>query len=204
MSQFLSGKTKYEPSKEYYFLDYQDSMDVRWTRIPYMTIEEIQIFIYDRLPFIYDKDQKKCIPMFGGLRITPMKKLEELYRIWNEETQEWEDDTITLAAQQFGFRYDCYGWLEGPAPSLTKRVDETAEEWKVRVQQRREELEKQMKEECLFSRQTRTKALENYPNERVALLVGMDMRRQELDSFRASLWEEEEEESSEASGVEFG
>ena len=204
MSQLILGETNYDPNKEYYFLDYHDSMEVRWVRSPYMTLEEIQVIVSDHLPFIYDEDEKKCVPMFSNLRITPMKQLEELYKVWNEETQQWEDDTITLAAKQFGARYDRYDCLgeEGPspAPSLTKTNDETTEEWKVRVQQRRDELEEQRKEQSSLRRQTREKALENCSNEQVALLFGSFMRKDEL-SPRS---EEAEEENSQTSGVGFG
>ena len=201
MSQLLSDESTYDPNKEYYFLDYHDSMEVRWVRSPYMTFEEIQHFIAFHIPFIYDKYQKKCVPMFSNLRITPMEKLEELYKVWNEETQKWEDDTITLAAKQFGGRYDGYEWLEGPAPSLTKQEDETTEEWKVRVQQRRDELDEQHKEQSSLRRQTRDKAREHYLNDRVALLHGWRRRKDELDAFRLR---EQEEETPETSGVGFG
>ena len=204
MSQLISGETTYDPNKEYYFLDYSDSMEVRWVRSPYMTLEEIQDFIAYHLPFIYDEDQEKCVPMFSRLRITPMKKLEELYQVWNEETQQWEDDTITIASKQFGFRYDGYEWLgkEGPspAPSLTKKGDETTEEWKVRVQKRRDELEEQRKEQRSIRRQTREKAREDM-NDGVALMFGLLMRKEELDAFRLG---EQEEETSETSGKGFG
>ncbi len=206
MSQLISGETTFDPNKEYYFLDYSDHMDIRWVRSPYMTLEEIQDFIAYHLPFIYDEDQEKCVPIFSRLRITPMKKLEELYQVWNEETQQWEDDTITLAAKQFGHRYDGYEWLgeEGgpsPAPSLTKKGDETTDEWKVRVQQRKDELRKQSKEKCLLELQTREKSLEHYPNERVALLHGWRRRKDELNAFRFG---QQEEETTETSGVGFG
>ncbi len=206
MSQLISGETTYDPNKEYYFLDYSDSMEVRWVRSPYMTIEEIQDFIAYHLPFIYDEEEKKCVPMFSNLRITPMKKLDELYQVWNEETEQWEDDTITIAAKQFGHRYDGYEWLgeEGgpsPAPSLTKKGDETTEEWKVRVQKRRDELEEQRKEQSSLRRQIQQRANEHYPNERVALLNGWRRRKDELDAFRFG---EQEEETTETSGVSFG
>lgn len=205
MSQLISGQATYDPGKEYYFLDYHDSMEVRWVRSAYMSLEEIQDFIAHHLPFIYDKDQKTCVPMFSNLRITPMKKLEELDRKWNEDTQQWEDDTITLAAKQFGGLYDGYEWLveEGPspAPSLTKQDDETTEEWKVRVQQRRDELKDQRMESSSLRRQTREKAREQYPNDRVALLVGWRRRKDELNAFRFG---EQVEETLETSGVGFG
>lgn len=204
MSQLISGKATYDSSKEYYFLDYHDSMETRWVRDPYMTIEEIQNFIAHHLPFIYDRDAKKCIPMFNNLRITPMTQLEELYRKWNEETQQWEDDTVTNACVQFDSRYDGYEWLgekgPSPAPSLTKTVDETTEEWKVRVQQRRDELDQQRKEQSILRYQTHEKAREHYPNDRVALSFGSFMRDNELSPSS----EEAEEENSDTSGVGFG
>lgn len=210
MSQLISGETTYDPSKEYYFLDYHDAMEVRHVRAAYMSLEEIQDIIAYHLPFIYYEEQKKCVPMFSNLRITPMKQLEKLYRKWNEDTQQWEDDTITNACVQFNSRYDGYAWLEGPAPSLTKKDAETTEEWKVRVQQRRDELEKQRKEQSSLRRQTRERSREHYPNDRVALLQGWKRRKDELDAFR---WRDElnalgngeqEEETPEISGVGFG
>ena len=205
MSQLISGETTFDPNKEYYFLDYYDSMEVRWVRSPYMSLEEIQDTIAYHLPFIYDKELKKCVPMFSNLRITPMKQLEKLHRRWNEDTQQWEDDTITNACVQFDSRYDGYEWLgeEGPspAPSLTKTDDETTEEWKVRVQQRRDELEEQRKEQSSLRRQIQQRAKEHYPNDRVALLHGWRRRKDELDSFRFG---DQEEETTETAGVGFG
>lgn len=201
MSQLISGETTYDPNKEYYFLDFYDATEVRWVRSPYMSLEEIQDFIAYHLPFIYDKDQKKCVPMFSNLRITPMKQLEKLYRKWNEDTQQWEDDTITNACVQFDSRYDGYEWLEGAASSLTKQVDETTADWKIRVQQRRDELDEQRKELRSLLRKTYEKALEHYPNDRVALLHGWRRRKDELDAFRFG---EQEEETPETSGVGFG
>ena len=42
MSKLLTGKTTYNPSEEYYFLDYKCKIETRWVRSPYMTIEEVQ------------------------------------------------------------------------------------------------------------------------------------------------------------------
>ena len=157
------------------------------------------------LPFIYDKEEKKCVPMFSNLRITPMKRLEELNRRWNENTQQWEDDTNTNAFIQFDSRYDGYEWLgeesSSPAPSLTKTNDETIEEWKVRVQQRRDELEEQRKEQSSLRRQIKQRAKEHYSNDRVALLQGWRRRKDELDAFR---FEGQVDETEETSGVGFG
>ena len=36
------NKQAYDPSKEYYFMDYYDQEDFRWVRNPMMTLEDIQ------------------------------------------------------------------------------------------------------------------------------------------------------------------
>ena len=187
MSQLLDRKIKYDPSEEYYFLDYVDVMDLpRHVRAAYMTLDEIQDFITNNLPFFYDKQQKKTIPMFEGLRITPMKRLEELHQKWNEESNQWEDDDITNAVKEFDWRYDGHDWVDGPSESLTKKKEETTDEWKVRVQQRRDELKEQSRKNYEVKSELREKMLEEFSSLRVARNVGYSMRKKELESFRKS------------------
>ena len=184
MSQLLSDETKFDPDQQYYFLDYQDKVHTAWIRAPYMTLEEIQDFIAYHLPFFYDNEQRKCVPMFERLRITPMSILEELHSNWNPETEEWEEDTITNAQKQFDGRYDGYGYIDGTPESLTKKSDETTEDWKVRVQKRKDEIQQKRLKKSGEHRKFRDKVLEECSNERVAKLIGWRHRVAELNEFR--------------------
>ena len=174
----LDRNTTYDPSKEYFFVDYHDIEDCRWVRSPYNTIEEVTRMISE-LPYVYDKEKKEVLPMFRRLRVTPHTQLAELYRIWNEEEKKWENDTITKGCVQFDDRYDmpeAYGLPE----SLTKKKEESQEDWEARVAVRQEEVEKGWKDE--FAEDRRRKELwKSFTNEQVAYLVGKSMRMKIAD-----------------------
>ena len=170
----LASNTNYDPSKEYFFVDYHCVIDCRWVRSPYNTIEEVTRMISE-LPYVYDEEKNEVLPMFRRLRVTPHTKLEELYRIWNEEEKKWENDTITKGCVQFDSRYDMPE-AYGMSPSLTKKDDETREEWEARVAVRQEEIEKGWKDE--FAEDRRRKELWNgCPTPGVAYLLGKSMRK---------------------------
>lgn len=182
MSILLRGEAQYDPDKEYFFVDYSDRLECRRIRHPYMTLEEVQDLISHHLPFIYDNDEHKCVPMFSGLRITPMSKLEELNKSWNQETGQYEDDEITVARRLFGSFYDGYDWIEHPSmlPSLTRKEEETAEEWKSRVEEQRKELEERHDRHTEILHAHKERLRERYSNYRLALLKGRSMRNKEL------------------------
>ena len=58
----LASNTNYDPSKEYFFVDYHCVIDCRWVRSPYNTIEEVTRMISE-LPYVYDKEKKEVLPM---------------------------------------------------------------------------------------------------------------------------------------------
>lgn len=185
MSSLLRGETQYDPNQEYFFVDYSDQLECRWIRCPYMSLDEVLDLISNHLPFVYDHDERKCVPMFSNLRVTPMSKLEELHQNWNQETGKYEDDEITVLRLQFGSSYDGYEWIRHPSmlPSLTKKAEETAEEWKSRIEVQREELKKRRNKRNERLRAYEQKARANYPDYRLALLEGRMMRHEELNSF---------------------
>ena len=90
----LDRNTTYDPSKEYFFVDYHDINECRWVRSPYNTIEEVSRMISE-LPYVYDEEKNEVLPMFRRLRVTPHTELAKLYRVWNKEEKKWENDTIT-------------------------------------------------------------------------------------------------------------
>ena len=171
-SKLFDRKTEYDALTEYYFVDYHCIIDCRWVRCAYLTLEEVREII-ENLPYLYDKENSKTEPMFSNLRITPMRELERLNQVYNEETNEWEDDIITNACKEYDWRYDNYEFL-GAKPSLTKKAEETMEEWKERVETRKlEESEVQWKR---FERNYKlVEKWDEYPNRNVAFLVGKSM-----------------------------
>ena len=88
----------YDPSKQYYMLDYILVEDCAWVRVPYMSFEEVATRI-DWLNYqgIEIKD----------LRITPESMLDQKREAqYNEEKQEYEKDTITVREYLFDKRYE--------------------------------------------------------------------------------------------------
>ena len=127
----LDRNTTYDPSEEYFFVDYHDIEDCRWVRSPYNTIEEVTRMI-SNLPYVYDEEKNEVLPMFRRLRVTPHTQLAELYRVWNEEEKKWENDTITKGCVMFDLRYD-HPEFYGMPKSLTKQNDESQEDWEARL-----------------------------------------------------------------------
>ena len=134
MSKLFDGKTEYDGLTDYYFVDYHCKIDIRWVLCAYLTFDEVKEII-DNLPYVYDKENEKTEPMFSDLRITPMRELERLNQVYNEQENKWENDIITNACKTFDWRYDGYEYL-GARPSLTKSEEETTEEWVARVKTR--------------------------------------------------------------------
>ena len=137
------GEKPYNPDFEYYFVDYHDGYDKRWVRCPYLTINQVHKVVEDIfISWGWDNDGIGVTPFITRLRITPEKELAQLRKVWNEEKQEYENDTINERVYRFGGRYDVdEEWIG--VQSLCKKEDETREEWEARVEieQAREELE---------------------------------------------------------------
>ena len=176
----LDRNTTYDPSKEYFFVDYHDIEDCRWVRSPYNTIEEVTRMI-SNLPYVYDEEKNEVLPMFRRLRVTPHTELAKLYQVWNEEEKKWENDTITKCAYMFDLRYDCPE-IYGMPQSLTKDNKESQEDWEARVAVRQEEIEKGWKDE--FAEDRRREGLwKGFVTPGVAYLVGMSMRKEKEKKF---------------------
>ena len=125
--------TPYNPDLEYYFVDYHDGYEKRWVRCPYLTINQVHKIVEDIfLSWGFDKEGIGVTPLIQRLRITPEKELAQLRKVWNEEKQEYENDTINERVYRFGGRYDVdEEWIG--VQSLCKKEDETREEWEARV-----------------------------------------------------------------------
>jgi len=132
MSKLTNRKSVFNPCEDYYFLDYHHIEKCKWVRSPMLTMEEVLTRVQN-LPYAYDDILRSFIPLFRNLRITPHSKLDELHRSYNKETDSWVDDEFTLAVFMFDDRYDQWE-VFGCEPSLTKKKDESTEEWKKRVQ----------------------------------------------------------------------
>ena len=172
----IENPNEYDPKKEYYFVDYQLISDIRWVRNPLNTIEEVQEIVAN-LPYVYDRENDEVLPMFEDLRITPHKHLEKLYKKYNEEKEEWEDDEITNGCVMFDYRYDHNEWIvEGWLPSLSKDGKETKEEWEKRVEERKQVNEQALKKSW-EEHERRRKLWEAYPSETYAFLLGKAKKR---------------------------
>ena len=151
----LDRNTTYDPSEEYFFVDYHDINDCRWVRSPFNTIEEVTRMISE-LPYVYDEEKNEVLPMFRRLRVTPHTELAKLYRVWNEEEKKWENDTITKGCVQFGSKYDTPEFYGMPS-SLSKKDGESREEWETRVACRQEEIDNEW--EVIFAEDIRRKKI---------------------------------------------
>ena len=97
----------YDPKKEYYFVDYHCAYDCRWVRSPYRTWDEvIQIVKELNGSFGFDIEGQKVVRFPQDLRITPERELARLHQVFNEETNQYEDDIINYRTYLFDGRYD--------------------------------------------------------------------------------------------------
>ena len=91
-------KTPYDPSKQYYMLDYFDKEQCAWARLPYMTMEEVS----DRILLLASLGTP-----IEDLRVLPETYLDEKRDAqYNEEKKEYVKDTITNRQFFFDDRYE--------------------------------------------------------------------------------------------------
>ena len=91
--------------------------------------------------FGFDKEGNKMVRFAQDLRITPERELARLHQVFNEETNQYEDDIINYRTYIFDGRYDIDEKWTG-VKSLNKQDDETLEDWKKRVATAKAELKK--------------------------------------------------------------
>ena len=123
----------YDPNEEYYFLSYFYRYNIQYVRIPYLTWAQVVKEVNElNQSFGFDPEGKRRFNFWYGLKITPEKELAELNRIWDEEKEEYFDDTLTKREALYGGIYSVdsnwTGWED-----LTKQKDEKLEDWKNRV-----------------------------------------------------------------------
>ena len=118
---------EYDPNERYYFVDYHDIEDCRWVRMPYCDTAYLRVVLAN-LPYARDWEQGgKYIPLFKNLRVTPEEEREELRKgAWNEEVM-----------PEFS----------GGREPLSKKENETQEEWEKRVETHNFHKELRTKEE---------------------------------------------------------
>ncbi len=132
----------YNPEQEYYFLDYFCNYEIRWVRSPYLTWEQVVEQVKQlNACWGFDKGDQRVVRFPMRLRITPEDQLAELHQVFNEETNQYEDDIINNRTYLFDGRYDIDEEWTGVA-YLNKKEEETLEDWKKRVAVAREEKEK--------------------------------------------------------------
>ena len=83
---------------DYYMVDYFDKEECRWVRVPFQTLQDV----YNIMTNI--QLEKKSVKNFN---MYPEKWLSQLRNTtWNEETNEYEKDTITNRVDKYGSRYE--------------------------------------------------------------------------------------------------
>ena len=138
---------EYDPNEQYYFVDYHLIDDIRWVREGYCDAARLRVLLAN-LPYARDWEQGgKLIPLFKDLRVTPEDHLEELKDgEWDEELKKYHKDTITNRVYYFDGRYEVFSEFAGGREPLTKKKDETQEQWELRVIKSEEEYEKRRTE----------------------------------------------------------
>ena len=137
----------YNPKKEYFFVDYLDTLNSCWIRKGYQTWEQVAELVDELCWWMgYDDVDKTHVRFPQDLRITPERQLAELHQVFNPETNKYEDDLINMRTYLFDGRYDVDERWTG-VKSLNKQKDETLEEWKDRVALSRAAQEEKEKEE---------------------------------------------------------
>ena len=138
----------YDPNEKYYFVDYHHIEKCAWIRIPYCDTAELRVVLAN-LPYARDWEQGgKYIALFRDLRVTPEDELEELRNgAWNEETKSYEKDFYTNRVLRFDKRYEVMPKFTGGREPLSKKENETLEEWNKRVETHNFHKELRRKEE---------------------------------------------------------
>ena len=91
-------KKPYDPNKQYFMLDYFDKTQIAWCRLPYLTLEEVS----DRILLLASLGTP-----IKNLRVLPETYLDEKREAeFNEEKQEYVEDTITNREYFFDSRYE--------------------------------------------------------------------------------------------------
>lgn len=133
----------------FYCVDYMDLTESRWVRNPFCSWETVQE-IMEALPYGYDEEEDRQIPLFQEFRITPESFLSKLRKNWNPETKEYENDETTERVALLGERYESIAEGTTGEQSLLRitRPDstwtmgsgkvETREEWEDRVRRAEE------------------------------------------------------------------
>lgn len=125
----------------FYCVDYQDLTEMRWVRNPFCSWETVQE-IMEALPYGYDAEKDRQVPLFCRFRITPESVLSNLRQNWNPETEKYENDETTERVALLDERYEGIAErttgeqslmrLRKPAGWTSGEV-ETREQWEERV-----------------------------------------------------------------------
>ena len=142
MGKIIGKSEQYDPTVDYYFVDYKVISLPRWIRSPFCTIGEVRD-ILESLPYVWDNkaDNKSGQRMefnVRDIRVQSEKELSELHQDWDEENQKWVDSPYTKRQVIFGQRYEDGAVLTTGEASLSKQEDESQEEWEKRVKDTRD------------------------------------------------------------------
>ena len=189
----------------FYCVDYQDLTEMRWVRNPFCSWETVQE-IMEALPYGYDEEEDRQVPLFDGFRITPESVLSKLRKNWNPETEKYENDETTERVALLGERYESIAERTTGDQSLLRITNpdatwtmgsgkvETREEWEERVrlaEQKQSDADPTPYEQLQMRLVKEWRATHPAPN---PFLVGNLTFREELpvaDELRAQLVEKQ-------------
>mgnify|MGYP003143642857 CR=1 FL=1 len=137
MGKIIGKSEQYDPSLEYYFVDYKVISLPRWVRSPFCTVGEVRD-ILESLPYVWDNkaDNKTGQRMelnVSEIRVQSERELSRLHQDWDEENQKWVNSPYTKRQVIFGQSYEDGAVLTTGEASLSKQEDESQEEWENRV-----------------------------------------------------------------------
>ena len=125
------GSTTYDPSTEYYSVDWHSKKDIRWVRNTFVELEDLKWYGVSGLA-----KGESVFQTAENFRVLPEKWLSEPRQNWNEELNSYVPDVMTNRQFIFGDNYECCAIMATAQQSLGKYgEEETMEEWLNRIKE---------------------------------------------------------------------
>lgn len=134
----------YNPQTEYYHLTYKVISDIKWIRIPFLTLKEVKDSL-EELPLLFtpgfspssESNLPGIIPDYEDLQIYNESWLSKLHQDWDEVNQKYVDSEVTNRQVIFDNRYESAAVNFTGIPSLSRQKGEDKDAWQQRVEQQR-------------------------------------------------------------------
>ena len=134
LTNLTYNREPYNPSTEYYFIDWFDEGEVRWIRTPLCTLQDVQELVSNMTP-----------SGVRNLRIQSETRLSELHEnvkddgVNVEHEERVTNSEITERTFCFGGFYDISHEGRTGVPSLSKGSTESRKDWLKRVEEAQKE-----------------------------------------------------------------